>query len=77
MVSLNSPFPIYGFLVVSSMSNIWPNPASLRAMIFQNLSELDIDLSRRLKVKCDGFIELPTYGFLLICIVTNYLSLTV
>ena len=28
-------------------------------------SDLDFDLSRSLKVKCDGVIGLPIYGFLL------------
>ena len=28
-----------------------------------NLSDLDTDLSRSLKVKCDGAIGLPMYGF--------------
>ena len=27
--------------------------------------DLDFDLSRSLKVKCDGVIRLPIYGFLL------------
>ncbi len=31
-----------------------------------NLSNLEIDLSRSLKVKCDFAIELPIYGILLI-----------
>ncbi len=31
----------------------------------QNLSDLDFDLSRSLKVKCHGVIGLAIYGFLL------------
>ena len=33
--------------------------------MLRNLSDLDFDLSRSLKVKCDGVIGLPIYGFLL------------
>ena len=31
----------------------------------QNPSDLDFALSKSLKVKCEGAIELPIYGFLL------------
>ncbi len=41
-------------------SNIWPCDTSL-----QNLSDLEFDLLRSLKVKCDSVIELPIYAFLL------------
>ncbi len=33
--------------------------------MLQNLSDLDFDLSRSLKVKCDSVIGLHIYGFLL------------
>ncbi len=33
--------------------------------MLSNLNDLDFDLSRSLKVKCDGIIGLPVYGFLL------------
>ncbi len=36
-------------------------------MRLQNLGDLDFDLSRSLKVKSDDAIELPIYGFLLMC----------
>ena len=42
----------------------------------QNLSDIDFDLLRSLKVKCDGVIGLPMYGFLLIYIVITSLTLT-
>ncbi len=45
-------------------SNICPNSAALRDISLWNLSDLDIDLSRSLKVKCDSVIGLPIYGFL-------------
>ncbi len=46
-------------------SNIGPNSAALRDIRLQNIDDLDFDLSRSLKVKCDGAIGLPIYGFLL------------
>ena len=55
--------------------NIWSNSAPLRNIRLQNLSDLDFDISRSLKVKCDGAIGLSIYGFL--WIVTACLSLTV
>ncbi len=58
MVSLDS------LLMVNS--NLWPNSAPLRDERLQNLGELDFDLSRSPKVKCDGAFGLPIYGFLLI-----------
>ncbi len=36
-----------------------------RSATTQNLSDLDFDLSRSLKIKCHGVIGLPIYGFLL------------
>ncbi len=46
-------------------SNIWPNSAPLWDIRLCNLSDLDFDLSRSLKVKCEGANGLPIYGFLL------------
>ena len=46
-------------------SNIWPNSAPLQDIRLQNLSDLDFDLSRSLRVKCDSVIGLPIYAFLL------------
>ena len=57
-------------------SNIWPNSAPLQNIMLQNMSDLNFDLSRSLKVKCD-VIGLSIYGFLFIYIVTTCLSLTV
>ncbi len=34
--------------------------------MLQNLSDVDFDLSRSLKVKCDSVIGLPIYGFLVV-----------
>ncbi len=49
--------------------NIWPNSAApLQETKLQNLRDLDFDLSRSFKVKCDGVIGLSIYGFLLIYI---------
>ncbi len=45
--------------------NIGPNRDLLRHICFHNLGDLEFDLSRSLKIKCDGAIGLPTYGFLL------------
>ncbi len=45
--------------------------------ILRTLRDLDVDLSRSLKVKCDGAIGLPIYDFLLINVVNACLSLTV
>ncbi len=45
--------------------NIGPNSAALRDIRLRNFGDLDFDLSRSLKVKCNGAIELPIYGFLL------------
>ena len=38
-----------------------------RSPTTQNLSDLDFDLSRSLKIKCDCVIGLPIYGFLIMC----------
>ncbi len=57
-------FPIYDFLWVFN-SNIGPNSAPLGDISLWNLSSLDIDLSRSLKVKCD-VIGVSIYGFLYI-----------
>ncbi len=54
----------YGFLLLIN-SDIWPNSAPLRDIRLRNLSDLDCDLSWSLKVKCDGAIRLPIYGFLI------------
>ena len=45
--------------------SIWPNSAPLRDIRLSNLSDLEFDLSRSLKVKYDGFLGRPIYGFLL------------
>ncbi len=50
------------FLLIVN-SNMWPNLAALRDTRLWNLG--DLDLSRSLKVKCDGVIGLPICGFLL------------
>ena len=43
--------PIYGFLLpVMFISNIWPNPATLGDISFQNLSEIDFSRSLRSNV---------------------------
>ena len=47
-------------------SNRGPDVAPLRDIQLQNLSDIDFDLSRSLKVICDGAIGLPNYGFLLL-----------
>ncbi len=46
-------------------SNIWPNSALLQDIKGRNLNDLEFDLLRSLKVKCDSVIELPRYVFLL------------
>ncbi len=57
-------------------SNIWPNSAPLRDTKLRNLSDYDFELSRSLKVKCDGVIGLAIYGFLLIYISYSHISHT-
>ncbi len=46
-------------------SNIWPNSGPLQDIRLRNVSDLEFDLSRSLKVKCDDFIGLAIHGFLL------------
>ena len=55
----------YAFLLMFN-SNIWPNSTPLQDTKLRNLSDLDLDLSRSLKFKCDGVIGLSIYGFVLI-----------
>ncbi len=43
----------------------WPYYALLQDIVLQNLSYLDFNLSRSLRVKCDSAIGLPIYTFLL------------
>ncbi len=57
-------------------SNIWPNSAPLQDIKLRNLSNLDFDLSKPLKVECNGVIGFPIYCFLFIYIATACLSLT-
>ena len=46
-------------------SNLWPNSSAPAQNIrHRNLSDLECDLSRALKVKCDSVIGLPIYAFL-------------
>ncbi len=45
--------------------SIWPNSAPLPDTKLRNLSDLEVDPLRSLKVKCDSVIELPIYAFLL------------
>ncbi len=40
--------------------------ALLRDISFQNMCDLDFDLSRSLKVKCNGALRLSIYEFLLV-----------
>ena len=47
-------------------SNIWPYSAPLRDIAIQNLSDLDFDFSRSLRVKCNSVIGLPVYAFLIV-----------
>ncbi len=46
-------------------SNIGPNSTPLRDKVLKSECDLDFDLLRPLKVRSDGAICLPTYGFLL------------
>ncbi len=43
----------------------WGLTSILYEIKHRNLGDLDFDLSRSLKVKCEGAIGLPIYGFLL------------
>ncbi len=45
-------------------SNIWPNTVLWRDIGFQDMSDLEFDLSTSLKVKPNGTGGLPTYDFL-------------
>ncbi len=45
-----------------------------RYIALQDLSDLDFDLSRSLRVKCDSVIGFPMYAFLLILIVSYGLT---
>ncbi len=53
---------IYGFLLM--FYGNMPNSAPLQDISFRNLSDLDFDLSRSLRVKCDSVTGLPIYPFL-------------
>ncbi len=55
-------------------SNIGPNSAPLRDRTLWNLSGLNFDLSRSLKVKSDHAIQLPIYDFLLVS-KSNHMSI--
>ena len=57
--------PIYAFLFMFN-SNIRPNSAPLRDVRFQNLGDLDIDLSRSLRSNVIIPMDSPYYAFLLI-----------
>ncbi len=57
-------------------SNIWPISAPLEDIRLQNLKDLEFDLSRSLKVKCDDVIGLAIHGFLLTYTVITCLTLT-
>ena len=46
-------------------SYIGPNAAPLQDIRLEKLIDLDFDLSKSLKVKCDNAIRLTIYGFLL------------
>ena len=43
--------------------SIWPNSAPLQDTSLQNVSDLEFDLSRSLKVRCDSVIGLPIYMY--------------
>ena len=58
-------------------STIWPNSAPLQDIRLRNLSDIEFDLSRSLKVKCDDVIQLVIHGFLLIYTVITCLTLTI
>ncbi len=49
---------ICGFLLMVN-SNIWHSTALLRGISLQNMNDLEFDLSRSLKVKSNGAVELP------------------
>ncbi len=56
--------PIYGFLLLFN-NNIGTNQALLQEIRVRNLGDPEFDLSRSLKVRCEGTNELPIYVFLL------------
>ncbi len=58
-------------------SNICSYSAPLQDIRVSNLSDLDIDLSRSLRVRYDGVSGFCIYGFLFIYIVIVCVSLTV
>ncbi len=47
-------------------SNIWPSTALLRDISLENVSDLELDLSRAPKVKSNGAVGLPIYDFPLV-----------
>ncbi len=55
-------FHIYDFALMVN-SNIWRNIVPLRDTAPQNVSDLEFDLSKSIKAKCDGGIGLPIYDF--------------
>ena len=67
--------PTYDFLLMVN-GNIWPNTASLQDIRLRNLSDLEFDISRSLKVKCDDVMGLAIHGFLLTYIVITRQTLT-
>ncbi len=87
MMSLDSPTYAFLLMFISNLwpnsapsqdSNIWPNSSPLQDKRLQNLSDLEFDLSRSLKVKCDDVIGLVIIrGYLLICTAITCLTLTV
>ncbi len=56
---------MYGFLLMFNIY-IWPNSATLRDIRYQNVSDLDIDLPRSLKVKCNCNNGIHMYALILI-----------
>ena len=70
MVSLDCPYMV--FLLMFN-SNIGPNMAPLRDISLQNMSDLEFNLSRSLKVKCNGAVRLSIFDFLLLSN-SNYMS---
>ena len=68
MVVLDSPYMISYWCLLNTnrkSGKIWPNSTPLRDIRLRNLSDLEFDLSRSLKVKCNSVIEFPIYAFLL------------
>ncbi len=55
---------VYAFLLMFN-NNIWPSSAPLRDKRLRNLSNLEFDISRSLKVICDDVTGLSLYAFLL------------